>query len=158
LAESAIDSDIRRRAESSGQSAARLFGGRDDRRRVAACAELDVIGAWCFWNHPTEGPFAGIIDDDPSDIGNGTIALSATGLGHALLIDRITPVLIQPDTGHAGALATPRAFVCANRGSVAVPVRDVRRVRTDGARRVARRIDLRRAAEPWRGKQIKSGT
>lgn len=72
---------------------------------VLRLARTDVIGAWCFWNHPTEGPFAGIIDDDPSDIGNGTIALSATGLGHALLIDRITPVLIQPDTGHAGALA-----------------------------------------------------
>lgn len=71
---------------------------------VARLGRTDVIGAWCYWEHPVQGPFGVIIDDDPSDLGNGTIALTGTGIGESLLMDRTTPVLLAPDTGHAGAL------------------------------------------------------
>ena len=71
---------------------------------VARLGRSDVIGAWVYWEHPIQGPFGGIIDDDPSDLDNGTIALTATGMGESLLMDRTTPVLLEPDTGHAGAL------------------------------------------------------
>jgi len=71
---------------------------------VARLGRTDVIGAWCYWEHPTQGPFGVRIDDDAVDLGNGTVSLTATGIGEALLMDRTTPVLLAPDTGHAGAL------------------------------------------------------
>jgi len=71
---------------------------------VARLGRTDLIGAWVSWEHPIQGTFGGVIDDDPFDLDNGTIALTATGIGESLLMDRTTPVLLEPDTGHAGAL------------------------------------------------------
>ncbi len=82
---------------------------------VARLGRTDVVGAWMYWEHPMQGVFGGIIDDDPSDLGNGTIAITATGIGETLLMDRTTPVLLQPDTGHAGALIR-RAMTLAQTG------------------------------------------
>lgn len=65
----------------------------------------DIIGQWIFWTDVTNLPFGGIVDDDPVDIDAGTMAFTCTGVGHALLMDRVTGVLMQPDTGPAGALA-----------------------------------------------------
>ena len=71
---------------------------------VARLGRSDVIGAWCYWEHPIQGIFGVVIDDDPSDLDNGTIALTGTGIGESLLMDRTTPVLLEPDAGHAGVL------------------------------------------------------
>lgn len=79
-----------------------FVAARDDIFRLGL---TDILGLWVHWTDVTNLSFGGRVDDDPADIDAGTIALTCTGIGHALLMDRVTGVLMQPNTGPAGAIA-----------------------------------------------------
>lgn len=62
----------------------------------------DVKGRWVWVPLGWLGYWGGVVEDDPGDVGQGTVELSAVSFG-ALLYQRITPRTYRQVSGSAGA-------------------------------------------------------
>jgi hypothetical protein len=64
---------------------------------------VDWLGRWVWWEHPTQGIFAGYVEDAPIDTGRGTVELGVISFVN-ILTKRRTIRRYRPAAGPPGAI------------------------------------------------------